>query len=216
MKRIITTLTFCLIITTLSFGQIKYGIRGGVNTLQIDKNSSISPVGQLTSQITSLAIEQTRPGVAAGLFLQGKIKKLFIQPEVLFSQTRVNYNITYLDPIDLQNTINDVKSEKSQYIDIPVLIGMKFGPVRLSIGPEAHIFLNSTSELIEYENYEQKFKTATYSWVADIGLDYRKFLFDIRYEGNFSAIGNQFVIEGTSYQFDKTPGRWVFTAGVYF
>jgi hypothetical protein len=90
------------------------------------------------------------------------------------------------------------------------------GPVRLHVGPEAHIFVNSISELLEFDDYEEKFQTATWSWVADVGIDFRKFLFDVRYEGNFSAIGDQFVIGGDAFSFDKTPGRWVFTAGYYF
>ena len=200
----------------VSFGQVNFGLRGGINTLQVDKNSQISPVSQLASQIVNLVIEQTKTGIAAGAFLQVKVWKILIQPELLFSETRLNYNVTFIDPNAAQNILNEIKSEKSQFIDIPLLVGMKFGPVRLHIGPSAHLYISSTSELLEYENYEEKFKNASYSWVADIGLDYKKFLFDVRYEGNFSAVGSQFVIDGQPYSLDSTPGRWLFTAGIYF
>ncbi len=216
MKQLLIIIFLFYFSTTISYGQLRFGLRGGVNTLQVDKNSKISPVSQLSSQIVNMAIEETNAGIAAGVFLQAKVWKILIQPEVLFSETRISYNVTSLDPAGVQNVVNEIKSEKSQYIDIPLLLGVKFGPLRLMVGPEAHIFLSSTSELLEFDNYEEKFKSATYGWVADVGLDINKFLFDVRYEGNFSAIGDQFNIDGQDYKLDSTPGRWVFTVGLYF
>ena len=112
MKQLLVIIFLLFFSTTFTYSQLRFGLRGGVNTLQVDKNSEISAVSQLSSQIVKLAIEETNAGIAAGVFLQAKVWKILIQPEILFSETRISYNVTSLDPTLLQNTVNEIKSEK--------------------------------------------------------------------------------------------------------
>ena len=79
--------------------------------------------------------------------------------------------------------------------------------MRLMGGAVGHYFLSSSSELTEFEDYEQKFDNLTYGWQAGIGVDVLNIMLDVRYEGNFSKFGDHIVFSGESFAFDHAPAR---------
>ena len=90
-------------------------------------------------------------------------------------------------------TLDLIKSENYQYLDIPLIIGLKAGPVRLGAGPVGHVFIDSSSELFDIDGYEQKFDEMTWGWQGGIGFDIWNIHLDIKYEGNFSNFSNHFI-----------------------
>jgi len=80
----------------------------------------------------------------------------------------------------------------------------------------AHVFLDSTSELFDFANYEQNFDDLTIGYQAGIGLDIWKFVLDFKYEGNFQKYGDHLVFFGNQYQFDDSPGRMIASLGFAF
>ena len=209
-KLLLIALSFCFILTTQA--QVKFGIRGGISTDQVQPSDLLIKSGSDAEEL-KLAVNDSGYGTHFGLFTQIKIKKFFIQPEVLFNSNSVNYTVT-----DFRNTnvVDLVKNEKYQNLDIPLMMGFKFGPVRLQGGPVGHVFLNSTSELFDVEGYSQKFDEMTFGYQAGVGLDVWKFVLDVKYEGNFNKQGDHIVFGGQQYNFDQTPGRLLVSLGVRF
>jgi hypothetical protein len=56
----------------------------------------------------------------------------------------------------------------------------------------------------------------TVGWQGGIGIEIKKFLLDVRYEGNLSKFGNHITVAGQDYSFDDRVSRLVFTLGVAF
>ena len=209
-KLLVLALSFCFILTTQA--QVKFGIRGGISTSQVEPNDLLI-LGATDAKELKLAVNDSNYSTHFGLFTQIKIKKFFIQPEVLFNSNSVDYTVT---DFRNANVVDLVKNEKFQNLDIPLMLGFKFGALRLQGGPVGHVFLNSTSELFDIEGYSQKFDDMTFGYQAGIGLDLWKFVLDVKYEGNFNKEGDHIVFGGNQYNFDQNPGRLLVSVGFAF
>ena len=209
-KLLFIALSFCFLITTEA--QVKFGIRGGISTSQVEPSDLLIRNASDAEEL-KLAINDSNYGAHFGLFTQFKIKKFFIQPEVLFNSNSVDFTVTdFRDG----NVVELIKNEKYQNLDIPLMMGFKFGPLRLQGGPVGHVFLNSTSELFDIEGYDQKFDEMTFGYQAGVGLDLWKFVLDVKYEGNFNKEGDHIVFGGQQFNFDQTPGRILVSLGISF
>ena len=209
MKNIIILLPL-LLMATLSTAQVKFGLRGGLSSTDLKPESFIIK-NQADVDAFTLSTREADYGYHLGIFLQAGGKKFFIQPELLFNSSSVTYS---LESGGAGNIFNNVFNETYRNIDLPVMIGFKFGPLRLQGGPVAHFHINSSSELIDFEGYEEKFESFTYGYQTGIGLDFWKFVLDLKYEGNFSRFGDHFNFFGNQYSFDNRPGRIVASVGI--
>ena len=208
MKKAILFLSAAVFAISLQ-AQVKFGIRGGLSTTQLNEEKISLSNGSF--ETLGLAIKDADYGVHLGVFLQGKIGAFVIQPEVLFNSSSVNFRVD-----GSGQSFDQVFKEKYQFIDIPVLLGAKFGPLRLNAGPVGHIFVNSSSDLLQFDQYKQHFETLTLGWQGGIGLDIWSLLIDLRYEGNFNKFGDHIQFGGNQYQFSQTPGRFIASVGIAF
>ncbi|NND04920.1 MAG: PorT family protein [Saprospiraceae bacterium] len=181
--------------------QIKFGAKGGLCTYDLGVNEAIRVI--YNSDQFALNVQDARYGYHAGIVIQARIGSFVIQPEVIFNSNSVDYSFQEVS----QSTPSNVFTERYQNLDIPLLLGLKAGPLRLMAGPVGHYFLSSSSELFEFEDYAQKFDDVTFGWQAGIGLDLLNLMLDIRYEGNFYTFGDHIVFRGQSYAFDNSPAR---------
>ena len=156
-----------------------------------------------------VALKDANYGIHGGIVIRALIKKKFlIQPEVLFNSNSVDYKVTELD-----NLTEQIKTEKFQYLDIPILLGVKLGPLRLMAGPEGHIFINNTSELTDFSTYKDKFDDMTISWLGGAGLDIWNLMLDVRYEGGLQRFGDHIRFGNQQFDFADRPSRWTFSVG---
>lgn len=210
-RTVISTLFLAICCFSTAEAQFKIGLRVGTSTTDIDP-SNLNIIENGTSQL-SLALKEARYGIHGGLVIQAKIGKFLIQPEFLFNSSRVDYEIT--DPQD-PDFPAEIKEEKYQHLDIPLLFGAKFGILRLHAGPVGHVYINSSSELTDLEGYEQKFDEFTFGWQGGLGLDVWKLMIDLRYEGNFSKFGDHITFFGDEYKFDQSAARFLISLGFMF
>jgi hypothetical protein len=210
----------CIALIIFSFcadsahSQIKFGIRGGLNTTEINPGSLLI-TNQSDIDEFRLDLQEARYGYHLGLFIQANSQFLFIQPEVWFRSNSAEFAVE-----DVQNNMgNETFTERYQYIDIPVQLGIRLGPVRLGCGPIAHLFINSVTEFeanSQVEEYEKRFEDITLGYVGGLGVDIWNFHIDITYEGNFSQFGDHFTFYGRQYAFDRSPSRIIGTVGISF
>ena len=210
MKKVILSLLLCSSFY-MAQAQFDLGIKVGLSTTNLAP-SDLNLLSQNGSESLRLALDNANYGIHAGLVIRGQFNKFLFQPEILFNSNSVDFRTT-----DLANGgISELRNEKYQYLDIPVLFGAKLGPLRLLTGPVGHYFINSSSELTDFENYDQRFEEFTYGWIGGIGLDIWNLMLDFRYEGNFSKFGNHIVFAGEEYEFDDAPARFLFSLGILF
>lgn len=212
MKNSIIVIVATLLFSLQLSAQVKVGFKTGISTDQLESEQIfVNSIDEL--QDLGIAIGDASYGIHGGLFIQGKIGRFIIQPEFLFNSNSIDFVVS-----DLQNgeIVESIKTESYQHMDIPIMLGLKFGPLRLQGGPVGHVFLNSTSELFDISGFDQKFDEFTWGYQTGVGLDLWKFMFDVRYEGNFDNLGSHFSIRDQDFQFSQTPARIVFSLGYKF
>ena len=124
------------------------GLKGGINT-QINHPGDIS-IGSGDTTF-NFGVDGRKFGTQFGAYLRFG-NKIFFQPEVMLNSNKTDYKIG-------ESGVKEViKNEKYQYLDFPLLLGAKLGPLRLQAGPVGHYFLHSKSELTDFDGYEARFK----------------------------------------------------------
>lgn len=191
-----------------AFSQIKFGLKVGGSTTNVDAEDF--KVGNSVDSI-GVALKDANYGIHGGIVIRAKIGNFLLQPEVLFNSNSVDYKVTELD-----NLTEQIKTEKFQYLDIPVLLGYKFGPLRLMAGPQGHIFINNSSELTDFDSYSDKFDKMTLSWLGGVGLDIWSLMLDVRYEGGLQRFGDHIRFGNQQFDFADRPSRWTFSVGFLF
>jgi hypothetical protein len=205
MKNLILAI-FCLLATNTVHAQFfSLGLKAGLNT-QINEQDDIT-IGNGGGPSLNFGLDGRNFGTQIGGYMRFG-NKFFVQPEVLFNSNKVDYKIGE------SGVGNVIKNEKYQYLDIPVLMGVKLGPVRLQAGPVGHYFLNATSELTDFDGYEAKFKQMTWGWQGGLNVGFKRISLDFRYEGNFSKQADHLTFFGDQYNFGDTPARFI--VGVNF
>lgn len=194
------------------YGQLHLGVVGGISTEDIPANELVI-INKNGLESFKLSAEQANYGIHFGLFLRGEIGKFYIEPALTFNSNNINYRI---EDLNGDQTVTLVKKESYQYLDLPLIMGLKFGILRLGAGPVGHVFIDSSSELFDLSGYRQKFDQMTWGWQANIGLDIWFLRLDLKYEGNFNNYGEHFEFFGERYQFSNRPTRLIASAGITF
>jgi len=190
--------------------QIEFGLKGGLSSLDlisegIDVNTGSSKV--------KIDFRDAAYGHHFGLYTRIKFLGMYVEPAALFNSNQVNYSLTDYSEGDV---LTKLFSEKYYNLDIPLMAGIKAGIFRLYGGPVAHIHLSSTSDLTRFGSYGQKFKDATYGYQAGFGFDIWKLRLELAYEGNLTAFGDHFTIDGQQYSFGQSASRLLGTVGYKF
>ena len=208
MKKITFFILFAFSFMTAQ-AQVKFGIKGGINTNNI--NGSIN----LKSKTDSfrLAIIDAKYGYNLGVFIKAELGPIFVRPELMLNSNKVTYSLKNLAKVNTDT----LRSETYTTLDIPLIFGTKLGPLKLVLGPVAHIHLNSNSELKTVDGWKDNFATA--KWGAQIGILANlgeHVSLDFKYEGNFFKFGDNITYDGKSYSFAKTPKRFLVGVGYTF
>ncbi len=221
MKRI-TLLTSAIVLFAITANAqfIKFGVKGGVSssTVKIDRTQFST-----LNDAQTFVVEQgdAQMGLHFGLFSRIQALGFYIQPEILFTQSKGEVILT--DITDSESPVKSLRDQKFNKLDIPVIVGKKFGPARIGIGPVASIMLSESDGLknkladVTDESVESNFKNATFGYQVGAGLDIFKFAtIDIKYEGNLSKLGDGLQVGGRDFSFDQRNSQWIFSLGIFF
>jgi hypothetical protein len=203
---ILSLFIFCMLNTN---AQISFGIRGGVNSSNIKLNDFSG--GEYKLEYNRGAL-----GFHIGGIAQIELLNLFIQPELLYTQTKNDVSLATWNSASVEWGTPDYGEQKFSKIDIPIIAGMKFGPLKLQVGPVATMMLMSKSDLLESYDIVQEFSTATLGYQAGVGLELTSLLVDVKYEGNLSKLGDGVTIAGHDYNFDQRMSQWILSVGFLF
>ena len=209
--------TIILFFGALSFSAqsqtFKWGIKGGISTPDV-KPEDLNPL-KINNIKDSLSIKLTDAnyGWHAGAFVRVGMGKFFVQPEVLFNSSSSTYNVKALK---LGNFIDSVRNENYRNVDVPIMLGLKFGTLRLNGGPVGHVNLNSTSDLASIPGVTTSFNRLEWGYQAGLGLDFGGLGLDLRYEGNFSDYADHITVGNTNFAFAKKPTRLILSMAISF
>lgn len=213
MKRLIIIALIVIPFTMVSNAQVKFGLKAGITSTSISVNDLI--VVDDTG-LNDLLVKggNSKVGIQGGLMARITILKLYVQPELLFTSTGGEVEVT---EYSTGNPITTIENQKFNKIDIPIMVGYKIGPLRLQAGPIASIVVSNKSVLEDYTNYEEEFNGATWGYQAGLGLDIgKKLTIDVKYEGSLSKLADGVNIGSQSFDFDSRTSQTVFSLGYFF
>ena len=214
MKKFIVIL-FVVLVSIPVFSQIKFGLKAGVSTTSLSM-PTIKTISSGTTSFTVDALTAAKYGFHGGAFVRLTLFGVYIQPELLFS-TRSN-EYTVINTTNQSAPVSYVVKQNFNKLDIPVMLGLKLGPIRLNAGPAASLLINSPKDLISDPDYKSKYSRMTIGYQAGLGFDLLSILtFDLRYEGSLKKYQNQIQnLAGTKYNLDDRPNAFLFSVGLMF
>lgn len=223
MKRILFSTVFLFIIT-IAYAQFNFGVKAGYNSsLTLSNLSSVSDgsynLGDVKSEMWN--------NFQAGLFARVFIKKFYIQPELLYSVQKKEYNMIDVaingNPTDI-NTYMSVSN-----VEVPLMIGyklldMKIANLRVFAGPK---FILKAASSLDYKNIEngepitadnlmKDFKDSQVDLEVGAGIDILMFALDARLNlvqdiaGKFKSIGDVSTIKPPTSAFVISLGWKLF------
>ena len=218
MKRIILISLLLIPFYMVSNAQIKFGVKGGITTTSI-KADDIIDVND-ASDIDELVVKgkNAKVGFQGGVMARVTIMKLYVQPELLFTSTSGEVQVSGL--FTDGTAFNEVREQKYRQLDIPIMVGYKVAKFfRIQAGPVGTIVLSSDPALDMFDNVEVKeeFNGATWGYQIGLGLDFgEKITIDAKYEGNLSKLADGVNIGDNSYNFDSRNNQFVVSLGFFF
>lgn len=177
----------------------RIGIKGGVNLSSV-KVASLS---------TNL---ENKTGYQLGAFARIG-RTIFLQPEVYFTAKEVN-----VDVLNSLTTNQGVVGFSQKSLDVPLLAGIKLGPLRVLAGPVASYAISaSTSPDAAVKSYfsgtsQDIINRSSFSYQAGIGFDILNLSLDLRYEGAMSELKNTVAVP-SGFNYSQKPSYYQATIG---
>jgi len=212
MKKLALILALSLAFVQFSEAQLfQFGIKGGLgySNLKIDDITGIDNGSDVYKLVTGDGVMAYHIGVQTRI----NLAILFIQPELYFNDGGGS-----LERIAETGGAAEVMNIDFKRMDLPVMVGVKFGPLRIGAGPVgSYVLKESISNVVpEFEDYEIFHKSMTWGFQAGLGVDLSRITLDARYEGSLQKLGESFNIGGTAFELDARPSQWVFSLGFMF
>ena len=210
MKKLILVLIATMFVFTVSEAQFfNYGIKAGIgfSKLKMDDITGIDNGSEVYDLITGESVT----GYHVGLQTQIKIAMVVIKPELYF-----NAGGGTLKQV-VENGATEVLNVKFSRIDVPILAGVKLGPIRINAGPVGSFVISETTDLTQIEpDFELFTNSMTWGFQAGLGLDVSKLSIDARYEGSLSKLGETFSVGSADFPLDARPSQWIISVGFWF
>jgi hypothetical protein len=206
MKKIIIVL-FAALISIPAFPQIfKFGLKAGGQSTTVPTYN----ISDGTTNITS--IEDWQWGFHGGAFLRIKLAFLTLQPEVVFVSNTFDYSVS-------SGTTPAVPEVQTfNRLAIPLLLGVKLGPIRVNLGPAAAVQIGTPKALVDDPNFQNMYKTALWGYQAGLGIDlFKKLTLDARIAGGLGdMLGDEVTIGGQTFNLDYSQTTFMLSAGWIF
>lgn len=218
MKRFYLILLVMLFTLPSAFGQLQFGVKGGIVSTSSSLNTTLSNLPtEVDYDKLKVEAEDSKVGFQAGFFGRLSLASLYVQPELMFTSTSSRVKVTEIKESGQQENVEMIKNQEFKKIDIPIMVGWKFGPARLQAGPVGSIMLDQKSAIEAAADAKEEFNGATWGYQVGMGLDLLKTLtLDAKYEGSLSKLGESVNIGDRSYAIDNRPSQFVLTVGIFF
>lgn len=205
MKKILI-IFLALVLAAPIYSQLNFGLKAGAST---DFTFTDQTLEGTNFEVVLQNAKTAEWGFQGGVFMRISLGALYIQPEVLFA-TATN-SVSY-DVVEGTGA-SVIYNQKFNKLNIPILVGLKFGPLRINAGPAASVMISDVTDVIEGATY----KRATFGYQAGLGFDLFKMLtLDLRYEGNLNQFGDEITIGSQTFNLDDRTGAVLVQIGLIF
>jgi hypothetical protein len=194
MKNLVLFLIVTLSSLSLYAQKNGVGIKAGLSSTQVNfKGEQLVP-------------SDAQMGYHLGAFARFGGIGFFVQPEVLFTQTRGQFveisSLSSVPPINYEAKFNR--------LDVPVMAGFRMLKIiRIMAGPIASFNIDSSLKEAGSTVQNTDFKKATLGYQTGVGVDLGNLTFEGKYEGGLS----RFTENIGSFTTDNRLNQWVLSVG---
>ncbi|MDE5945103.1 MAG: PorT family protein [Rikenella sp.] len=167
----------------------QFGVKGGLLINSSDLKYTFSGNSERYDK------SSTKPGFELGLQARVRLPMGFLlQPEIVYSRTSGSF------PIDETNggggEYGSTLKVRSNWIEVPVLVGWKFSIVRLMVGPSFRFPMDEVMNAgLKEAKVAPRLQNFVLGYQAGVGLDLGRWTVDARYCGNITNITDKGVME---------------------
>ena len=225
MKRILIAAALVFTANVAMCQLFAVGIKGGLNSTKLKMKDVAETAindanGQKTDKTIMMEEAASDLGFHVGGFARINALVMFVQPEIYYTNLSSHIKINTKDGNVSKNETADVKNHR---IDIPVIVGAKFGPARLGLGPVASFNLKSKTKVSDQmkeqigSGLDGAKNTATFAMQVGAGLDIlKKLTLDLRYEFGLSKLGDEVSVGNQSFKTDQRANSFIASIGWMF
>jgi len=212
MKKFILIVLSVLIVLP-AFSQVKFGLKAGLSTTNL-KMEDLKTLTSGETQYVVNVLKGANYGFHGGAFVRFSMMGFYVQPELLFASRTDEYTVADADT----PTSEVIKKQQFNRLDLPIMLGMRVGPVRLNAGPSARLLINSPKDLIEGDDFKEKYQNLTFGYQAGLGVDIiKRITLDLRYEGSLQKYQTQIQnLAGDKFNLDDRPNAFLLSVGIMF
>jgi hypothetical protein len=219
MKKILLFVSILAFSANISAQDFSWGPKLSVSSPSL-KLKDVKNLESASQAVNLLEEKDAKLGYQIGVFARVSLLGIYVQPEVLFSNSSTE--IKFTDVMDEENNPVDVIGEVSMNkIDIPVMFGKRFLRVfRVNAGP---VFTLLLSENIKQEGLSDTFKevkanykNSTIGLQLGAGLDLSIVTIDLRYELGLQSISDNITIGETEFATDQRLNQFLLSVGIKF
>lgn len=192
MKKLILSLALLVFALTGYSQGFSFGPKIGLSQTKLDLKSDEFKSGD------------SKFGYHVGVFARIGLGGLYLQPELLFTQTQGQFTF---DPDD--QPIKEYEADFNR-VDIPVMLGFKmFNLLRIQAGPIASINVNSEIKDAGQTVQDVDFKKSTLGYQAGLGVDIGNLIIDAKYESSL----DKFSGNVGNFNTDQRMNQWILSVG---
>lgn len=167
-KAIIGLLVLLTTFNTIHADICQAGLRFGISTSRIN----------LSSDLKRCYDPELGFGYQLGGMTRITLPIIYIQPELLFTNSKSKYS--------WQNQKHTLTYKK---IELPIMVGIKFIELlRLQLGPIFSFLISAKDNDIDVTS---NYKRLAAGYQLSVGIDIKRFLIDLKYEGSLSKFGDK-------------------------
>ena len=192
MKKLILSLALFVIALTGYSQGFSFGPKVGLSQTKLDLKSDQFKNGE------------SKFGYHVGVFARVGLGPLYLQPEVLFTQTQGQFSF--------DEGVGGIKEYEADFnrVDIPVMVGFKmFNILRLQAGPIASINVNSEIKDANNTVQDVDYKDATIGYQAGLGVDIGNLIIDAKYESSLDKFSGRVG----NFQTDQRMNQFILSVG---
>ncbi|HJD86266.1 MAG TPA: PorT family protein [Empedobacter falsenii] len=183
MKKLILTVIVGLAANFATAQNINFGLKAGA-VFNTDKGEVWSDAGNIFKKDGKAAT-----GFQAGALARVSLAGIYIQPELLYTQFKNEYNV--------EGRNLDVTKKR---MDIPVNVGKRFlGIAHVQAGPVFSYYFDDKLSVKEFTTAKQD--EFNVGMQIGAGVEVSKLLFNLRYEFGLGKVGSE-IVNGNNREFN--------------
>jgi len=212
MKKLIIIAAVILIAQSL-VAQVRVGAIAsyGISTGQAESTMLGTKEGRRAVEIGFM---EHKSVPSLGLALTADFGPLFVTGEAHYR--RNSYTLEVQNFLRIDEPMNYAE-ETSSVIHVPITGGVKFGKLRLGVGPTFNYHTNHSKGGLDLYNIEENKRNLQMGFAGSLGIDLTKNVrMGVKYEKSFSRIGDEYRYAGKQLKLASRLDYLTFNVGYFF